>query len=181
MQCLVEGIGVFNPDIINVITRRLGRSSAFRSTDGGLSWTPIADSLTQANPLIDITCVAVHPSDQNVIYLGGGASQSVYVSTDGGGSWPVTGDPHGQVRKIIVDPHSPPNSSMARLYTATDPGISTSTDGGNTWTLQSNPVDTTTPLAQNARWGELHYDRQPRDRRLAHDCPIQPGTEEQEP
>src|SRR5881392_405502 len=69
----------------------------FRTTDGGLNWTAIADGKI---PLGSTGCVAVADSDPNVIYLGTGSDdvrsnvstgRGMYKSTDGGQTWKFIG------------------------------------------------------------------------------------------
>ena len=62
----------------------------FRTTDGGVTWTPITDGKV---PLGSTGCVAVADSDPNIIYLGTGSDsvrsnvstgRGMYKSIDGG-------------------------------------------------------------------------------------------------
>src|SRR5215469_604181 len=88
-QSMVYGIAVdpSNPSIFYTIdVPAAGGSGAFRSADGGHSWTPIIDSLQQADPALTPTCIAVHPVVGNYIYLGTAAGD-VYVSNTSGQSW----------------------------------------------------------------------------------------------
>jgi photosystem II stability/assembly factor-like uncharacterized protein len=88
-----------------------------------------------------INCIAVHPEDSDIIYVGN-ASGGIYKTTDGGASWfPVFDDqPYLAVAEIVFDPFDPET-----LFAATgDPNISgypfigdgiyKTTDGGQTWT-----------------------------------------------
>ncbi|MCA8948649.1 MAG: glycosyl hydrolase, partial [Planctomycetes bacterium] len=69
-----------------------GSGNLFRSDDGGLVWQPIFEhEATHA-----IGCVAVAPSDPDVVWVGTGEAHlggmswdgvGVYRSTDGGASW----------------------------------------------------------------------------------------------
>src|SRR5689334_19459475 len=65
----------------------------FRTTDGGTTWTPIADGKI---PLGSMGSIAVADSDPNIIYVGTGSDgvrsnvstgRGVYRTTDGGASW----------------------------------------------------------------------------------------------
>ena len=85
-----------------------GGSSAFRTRNGGFSWTPIADELQIAASGVDPSCVAVNPSHPETIYLGTYSDRAVYVSSNRGqpGSWSARHFVGGAVRKLIVDsPH----------------------------------------------------------------------------
>src|SRR5215469_1192226 len=64
----------------------------WKSTNGGMTWTPIFDS----QPIASIGAIAVAPSDPNTIYVGTGEADfrsnltygnGVYKSTDAGKSW----------------------------------------------------------------------------------------------
>jgi hypothetical protein len=136
-QCAVLGIAVHPNDEHNilVVLRRVGGSTAFRTLDDGRSWSAVADDLTRANPQLDLACAALHPSLPDVLYLGARAGQRVFVSADGGLTWPQQRDPGGKVNKLIVDRSSGPDWHTATLYAATDAGVSTSVDGGDTWTM----------------------------------------------
>lgn len=128
-QCLVQGIAVHaaNPQLMAVIVRRVGGTSAFRTRDGGRSWVPIADDLTRQDAQCDFTCVALHPTRQDVVYLGGGRSRRVFVLRDGS---PATSSAlPGEVTQIVVDRASA-GLDHTILYVATSAGVSHSTDGG---------------------------------------------------
>lgn len=128
-QCLVEGIAVHaaNSQLMAVIVRRVGGTSAFRTRDGGRSWVPIADDLTRQDARCDFTCVALHPTREDVVYLGGGRSRRVYVLRDGA---PAASVPMpGEVTQIVVDRAST-DLDTAALYVATGVGVSHSADGG---------------------------------------------------
>ena len=69
----------------------------FRTTDGGATWTPIADGQI---PLGSMGAIAVSDSNPNVIYVGTGSDgvrsnvstgRGVYKSVDGGASWQFAG------------------------------------------------------------------------------------------
>lgn len=108
-------------------------TSFFRSDDGGASWTCISDSIQ--DPEADATCIAVHPLDSNLLYLGTWLDKGVYLSTDRGKSWSARHPVPGRISKLIVDPD--PTTAAAPettvLYAATDAGVFRSTDGGLTW------------------------------------------------
>ena len=68
-QGLVAAIAIdpSDPDVIYTAERPTsGGSSAFRTNDGGLSWTPIADSLQQLDPAVDPNCFAVNPDHLSI-------------------------------------------------------------------------------------------------------------------
>jgi hypothetical protein len=114
-----------------------GGSTAFRTRDGGQTWTPIVDELQVANASVDPYCVAVNPAHPEIIYLGtywdnGGG---VYVSTNRGepGSWSARHDVGAHVKKLIVDSRTAGTPATTVLYAATTNGIYRSPDGGVSW------------------------------------------------
>ena len=136
-QCPVLGIAVHpgNEQNIVAVVRRVGGTSAFRTTDDGHSWRAIADQLTRVNPQLDLSCAAVHPVLPDVVYLGARSGQQVFVSLDGGGTWPVQHDPGGKVTQLIVDSRSAGAWNNATLYAATSVGVAYSSDGGQSWSM----------------------------------------------
>ncbi|GEM_PF-5107593 len=137
-QAAILDIAIHPLDQTNIVAvvRRVGGTSAFHSTDDGHSWTPISDVLTQANPQLDISSAAFHPTLPNVIFLGARAGQQVFVSNDGGQTWPLQADPGGQVTKLVVDRSSDPaDASQAFVYAATNSGVAWSSDGGASWSM----------------------------------------------
>ena len=136
-QTAVLDIAVHPNDNTNivVVVRRVGGTTAFHTTDDGHSWNPIADTLTQLNPQLDISCAALHPSIPNVIYLGSRGERKIFASTDGGQTWPVQNTLGiWEVTRLIVDRASDPTDpTKATLYAATSQGIAWSTNGGSAW------------------------------------------------
>ena len=116
----------------------------WKTTDGGMRWTPIADSILGAG---SIGAIEVAPSDPNVIYLGGGETcirgntspgDGMYRSTDAGRTWARIGlEDAGQIASIRVHPRDPDLVYVAVLGHAFGPnptrGIFRSRDGGRTW------------------------------------------------
>jgi hypothetical protein len=141
-QTRVTGITVdpSNPSIIYTIDAVIypgqpkGGSGAFRSDDGGQSWTSISDSLQQANASMNPTWIAVHPAQGNVVYLGTDTG-AVYVSNTSGASWnppqvPVAG---ASIVQIVVDPRNAGNPATTVVYAGTTNGLFVSTTGGASW------------------------------------------------
>ena len=93
----------------------------WKTTDGGLNWTPIFDK----QPVASIGAIAVAPSDPNVIY---GAYGAIQVSRDGGNSWTVTGPAPEGLIQLAASP-----TTADRLYAATRVGLQVSDDVGATW------------------------------------------------
>ncbi len=115
----------------------------WKTTDGGLTWSPIFDK----QPIASIGAIAVAPSDPNIIYVGTGEAcirgdisfgNGVYKSLDAGKTWTHIGlDDTRYIGSIVVDPHNPDIVFVAALGHAFGPnkdrGVYRSADGGKTW------------------------------------------------
>src|SRR5690349_9746494 len=116
----------------------------FRTTDAGLTWTPITDGQV---PLGSTGSVAIAASDPNIIYLGTGSDdvrsnvstgRGIYKSIDEGKTWTFAGlRDAGQIGGIRVHPTDPNTAWVAAQGDAfkdnPDRGIFKTIDGGKTW------------------------------------------------
>ncbi len=116
----------------------------FRTTDGGATWTPIADGQI---PLGSMGSIAVADSDPNVIYVGTGSDgvrsnvstgRGVYKSTDGGATWQFAGlRGAGQIGAVRIHPANPSVVWVAAYGDAfkrnAERGVFKTEDGGTTW------------------------------------------------
>ncbi|HEU4939867.1 MAG TPA: hypothetical protein VFT39_25640 [Vicinamibacterales bacterium] len=116
----------------------------FRTTDGGTTWTPIADGKI---PLGSMGSIAVADSDPNIIYVGTGSDgvrsnvstgRGVYRTTDGGTTWQFVGLYNaGQIGAVRIHPTNPNVVWVAANGDAfkrnTDRGVFKTEDGGKTW------------------------------------------------
>jgi photosystem II stability/assembly factor-like uncharacterized protein len=115
----------------------------WKTTNGGLSWTPIFDH--ESNP--SIGAIAIAPSDPNVIYVGTGEpclrgditnGNGMYKSLDAGKTWTHIGleDTH-HIAKVLIDPRNPDVVFVAAIGHAFGPneqrGVFRTTDGGKSW------------------------------------------------
>ncbi len=116
----------------------------WKTTDAGRTWIPIFDD----QPTGSIGCIAVAPSDANVLYAGSGeglhrpdlsTGNGVYKSTDAGKTWthlPALRDAQ-QIPNLAIDPRDPNRVFIAALGHPYGPneerGIFRSTDGGRTF------------------------------------------------
>ena len=85
----------------------------WKTTDGGITYKNISDGYFGGS----IGSVAVAPSDQNVLYVGGGevtvrgnvsSGKGVWKSEDAGATWTYSGLPNSRhVPRIVVHPKNP--------------------------------------------------------------------------
>jgi photosystem II stability/assembly factor-like uncharacterized protein len=115
----------------------------FKSTNGGLSWTPTFDH----QAISSIGAIAVADSDPNVLYAGSGEAclrgnisygDGVYKSTDAGRTWKNVGlKDTRHIGAVIIDPRNPDIALVAALGHAWGPnaerGVFRTADGGKTW------------------------------------------------
>jgi hypothetical protein len=106
----------------------------WKSTDVGITWTPLTDNL----PQIGVSGIAVDYSNSNTIYIATGdkdggdtAFVGIYKSTDGGTNWIATGAMSGVTRAGDLVIH-PTNNQI--LWCATNSGIWKTINGGTSWT-----------------------------------------------
>jgi len=108
-------------------------SSAYKSSDAGVTWSASNNGLTDPN----IASIIVDPTNAGTLYAAG--TSGVFKSTDGGNLWRLTGQssvstsPRG-ASTVAVDPSNP-----LTLYAgASQGGVFKSTDGGNLWDRSEN-------------------------------------------
>lgn len=113
----------------------------WKSSDGGANWIPLGDKW----PFLHVSCIAIHPSDPNTVYVGTGDfdgsvgyTNGIMKSTDAGATWTqiATSAMNGRAcREIIIDPENPQivtaffgrgSSFFGRIFR--------STNGGSSWT-----------------------------------------------
>jgi len=130
----------------NPMVNYVGAASGgiFKTTDGGLRWTPIFDK----EDVMSIGALAIAPSAHNIIWAGTGEpfynrvatsiGNGIYKSTDGGATWKHTGlENTGRIARIIVDPTNPDIVFAAAVGSgfapSQDRGVFRTADGGKTW------------------------------------------------
>ncbi|MEO8448715.1 MAG: sialidase [Gemmatimonadota bacterium] len=115
----------------------------FKTSDGGIHWTPIFDG----QPVSSVGALAVAPSDPNIVWAGTGEPYirsnisigwGVFKSTDAGKTWTKMGlDLTGRIGRIVIDPRNPDIVFASALGHSYGPqqerGVYRSTDGGKSW------------------------------------------------
>ena len=115
----------------------------WKTTDGGSTWTDVWGR----KPVASIGAVAIAPSDDSVVWVGTGESNSrndtsygdgVWVSTDGGKTFAHRGlDKTYAISRIVVSPTDARVAlvgAVGDFYRDTpDRGVYRTTDGGRTW------------------------------------------------
>ncbi|HDK27878.1 MAG TPA: hypothetical protein ENG48_12430 [Candidatus Atribacteria bacterium] len=101
----------------------------YKSTDGGNTWKEINSGLD--TPLININCIAVHPINSDIVYIGTWRD-GVYKTTNGGENWePVNGGLVSlDVRSLAIDTKNP---EVVYAGMAEGAGIFKTTNGGEYW------------------------------------------------
>ncbi|MCU0371822.1 MAG: T9SS type A sorting domain-containing protein [Ignavibacteria bacterium] len=133
---------VINPVNQNIMYTGSLDSGVYKTTNGGLNWTPVNNGLTY----VKVQCLAISSSNPNVLYAGtdhlGTTNSGIYVSTDAGANWTYksTGitDVKG-IQQIVIHPTNP-NLAFAAVFdgvNASTIGMYKTTDGGNTWTASN--------------------------------------------
>jgi photosystem II stability/assembly factor-like uncharacterized protein len=131
------------PGVPNVYYIGAAAGGVWKTTDGGISWTPIFEHERTAS----IGAIALAPSNPNVVWVGTGEAnirndvvtgRGIYRSTDAGRSWRFMGlADAGQIARIVIDPSNPDRVVVAALGRPWAPnaerGIFRTTDGGRTW------------------------------------------------
>jgi hypothetical protein len=158
---------VIHPTNPNILWAASVGGGVWKSTNAGATWTPTDDFMAN----LAATCLAMDPTDSNVLYCGTGEGffngdalqgAGIFKTTDGGTTWnqmPSTanwaGDGSGRisVNRIAV---AHPNNNII-LASTRDGGVQRTTDGGLTWaTVRSglgsyyvafNPNDSTKAVA----------------------------------
>jgi photosystem II stability/assembly factor-like uncharacterized protein len=127
-------------------------SGVWETTNGGVSWEPLTDSL----PSLSIGALAVDPLDPDVIYAGTGEENfigqygckpyrsdmypgaGVFKSTDGGDTWNQAGEFFSEsMCRIAIHP-----MGTDTLFIASVDGIFKSIDGGDSWSVAISGVAT---------------------------------------
>lgn len=133
----------FDPTDSQVAYAGAATGGVFKSTDRGLTWSPIFDDAAA------LSCgdIAIDPTNTQVLYVGTGEPNGghnnfpgggVYKSTDGGASWTLKGlEASASIGRVVVDPTDPDRVFVAAVGSyfgpTPDRGLYLSEDGGETW------------------------------------------------
>jgi len=130
-----------NPDIVYVGAATGG---LWKSTNGGLSFTPVFDD----QPVAAIGAVAIYQASPEIVWVGTGegnvrnsmsVGNGVYKSMDGGKTWQYLGlEKSERIYRIVLHPRDPNVAWVAAMGQAwgqnPERGIFKTVDGGKTWT-----------------------------------------------
>jgi uncharacterized protein (TIGR03437 family) len=119
-----------SPDfqIVNGAQPKFGEAEILRSTDLGVTWTPI-----NGPPGANLAVVTADPVDANTLYAGG--STGIYKSTNGGQTWTLVYASHSGYffeGSLVVDPGNHLRVAAVLPFTG---AVIRSVDGGATWTM----------------------------------------------
>ncbi len=101
---------------------------AYRSDDGGGSWTSIPVGSIQATYGWYLSVVSVQPTNPDVVIMGG---LSLRRSTNAGANWQTITPPH-------VDMHAIAWDADGRMVVGDDGGVHRTSNLGNNWTSHNN-------------------------------------------
>jgi photosystem II stability/assembly factor-like uncharacterized protein len=127
----------YDPDNPDIIYMGSMSGKLFLSTDGGASWSRLAQLGTTRDYVIQR--IAIDPNDHKTVYVAAWSldniSGDLFRSKDGGKSWRALDGMRGKaVRALAI---APTNSRI--LVTGTLDGVYRSNDGGDSWNLISPP------------------------------------------
>jgi len=120
-----------------------GSGNLWKTDNNGITWRPIFEN----ESTFAVGCVAVAPSDADIVWVGTGevlmarssyAGTGVFKSVDGGESWRHMGlaDTY-HIARVLIDPVNPDVVYVAAIghnYTYNEQrGLFKTTDGGRTW------------------------------------------------
>jgi photosystem II stability/assembly factor-like uncharacterized protein len=135
-----------HPSQPSIIYAGSAAGGVFKTTDLGLSWTPIFDAIGTYS----IGAIAIHPNNPDIVYVGTGEASGaiddyegtgIYKSTDAGVTWANIGLVDTKlIGRILIDPLHPETLFVAALgyssasLASNERGLYRSTNGGSTWT-----------------------------------------------
>ena len=145
-----------HPSQPNIIYAGAALGGILKSTDTGVTWTPISDAV----PSLSVGDLAIDPVDPNRLYFGTGEANAsgdsydgtgIYRTTDGGATWENIGLPNSHhIGKIAIHPTNPNRifaAATGKLFgTNPERGIYRSLDGGDSWQQVHFVTDSTAAI-----------------------------------
>jgi len=135
---------------------RLDGMGVYRSTDGGQTWEPANDNMTEG---LGLGCIAVDPTDPQIVYAGAYFDRGLFKTTNGGATWTTINEglpqPYGYFDAIAVDPANP-----QVVYAGGRRGVFKSTNGGASWaqlTAGLDPLGGATAIAVDPTNSQVVY------------------------
>lgn len=133
----------FDSALPQLVYAAAATGGVFRSTDTGLSWTPIFDDVAA----LTVGDIALVPSDPMLLYVGTGEANGghnnmpgggMYKSTNAGLSWDSIGlENTASIGRVVVDPRDSDRVFVAAVgsYFSPNPerGVYRTTNGGESW------------------------------------------------
>ena len=107
----------------------------FKSTNGGRTWTPMNNGLTNRN----VTALVINPSTPSTLYVAVSTvsnGSGVYKSTDGGSNWNLrnNGIVHSELLSLAIDPDTPNTLYLGVGFCCVvGSHIYKTTDGADSW------------------------------------------------
>ena len=153
---------IFHPKQQNLIYAKTDMGGAYRSTDGGATWTQMFNFVSSDNwSWTGMESLAVDPSNANLVYAAGGTYVNswdpnngvIWRSSDQGNTWSYTQLPfkmggnmngRGMGERLAVDPNK---GSILYFGARNGNGLWKSSDSGVTWAKVSNFPDVGTFVA----------------------------------
>ncbi len=102
----------------------------FRSEDAGATWKLINNSRDFRSQASWYSLVVADPQDPDVIYV---HWIDLFKSTDGGRTFSVVAQPHGDNHSMWIDP-----TNNKRMIEGSDGGVIVTLNGGNSWSSEYN-------------------------------------------
>lgn len=127
----------------NIIYVGAAAGGIWKSTNGGITWTPVFDR----QPVASIGAITIYQKNPNIVWVGTGEAaprnsvsigRGVYLTVDGGKTWKCMGlEKTEKIAEIIIHPDNPDIVYVGALGAtwgdSTERGLYKTIDGGKTW------------------------------------------------
>ena len=121
-----------NPDVIYISGLRENAGYVplvYKSTDGGVTFDNVADSLPTG---MGLQIIAVNPADENIVHTSS-TNNIIFRTTDGGTTWSTHTLAADYLHTFI-----PCSTDPDMIYCGGEPYVYVSTDGGITWAVSDS-------------------------------------------